>query len=43
MLVSDLAAANWLWPSIVLDQIYGSNFGHKFCLLAIFAKFMAKI
>ena len=44
MLVSDLAAVNWLWSFIVLDQIYGrSNFGHKFCLLALLAKFMAKI
>ena len=35
MLVSDLAAVNWLWPFKVQDQIYGrSNFsqnlnGHK--------------
>ena len=44
MLVSDLAAVNWLWSFIVLDQIYGrSNFGHKFCLLALLAKFMTKI
>ena len=36
MLVPDLAAVNWLWPFIVQDQIYGrSNFGHRFCLLAL--------
>ena len=36
MLVSDLATVNWLWPFIVLDQIYGrSNFGLEFCLLAL--------
>ena len=39
-----LAAVNWFWPFIVLDHIYGrSNFGHKLCLLALLAKFMAKI
>jgi len=33
MLVSDLAAVNWLLPFIVLDQICGhSIFGHQFCL-----------
>ena len=44
MLVSDLGAVNWLWSFMVLGQIYGHlNFDHKFCLLTLLAKFMAKI
>jgi len=44
MLVPDLAAVIWLWPFTVQDHIYGrSNFGHRFCLLALLTKFMVKI
>ena len=33
-----------LWPFTVQDHIYGrSNFGHRFCLLALLTKFMVKI
>ena len=36
MLVPDLAGVIWLWPFTALDHIYGrSNFGHRFCLLAL--------
>ena len=32
MLVSDLGGVNWLWPFMVLSQIYGcSNFSHNLC------------
>ena len=44
MLVSDLGGVNWLWPFMVLSQIYGcSNFSHNFCQLTLLARFMAKI
>ena len=30
------ATVNWLWPFMVLGQIYGhSNFGHNFCQVAL--------
>ena len=39
MLVSELAGVNWLWPFMVLGQIYGcKNFGHNFCQLALLGK-----
>ena len=44
MLVPDLVGVIWLWPFTVQDHIYGcSNFGHRFCLLALWTKFMVKI
>ena len=44
LLVSELGAVNWLWPFMVLGQIYGrSNFGQNFCQLTLLAKIMAKI
>ena len=44
MSVSELGGVNYLWPFMVIGQIYGiSNFGNNFYQLALLAKFMAKI